>query len=133
MSNFVKITVPGNPEYIKICENAAIKVAAISGLDLDTVEEVGMAVFEACKNIACHGHDCWCSEYEMEIETTDKYFKINLVSVGEHSIEKCETICLDCPNEGNLGLAIINSVMDDVHMESDGKCNKKIVMVKNLC
>ena len=40
-------------------------------------------------------------------------------------------ICLDCPKEGDLGIAIIKSVMDDVQIEKDGVESKKIIMVKN--
>lgn len=134
MSNLLKMTVPGRPEFIQVCKSAAIAAANLSKFDIDTVDEIGMAVFEACKSITCHGHDCWCTSYEMNIEFLEDKFKIILVSTGEHSIEKCvQHICLDCPREGDLGIAIIKSIMDQVEIEKENDGTKKIIMVKNLC
>ena len=133
MLNLVKMTVPGRPEFIQVCKSAAIAAANLAKFDIDTVDEIGMAVFEACKSITCHGHDCWCSMYDMEIELADDHFTIKLISTGEHNVEKCGHICLDCPREGDLGISIIKSIMDEVEIDKDGDGTKKIIMVKKIC
>lgn len=133
MSNLVKLTVPGNPEFIQVCRSAAIAAANVSGFDVDTIDEIGMAVYEACKCITCHGHDCWCTTYDIDIMLSEKEFKVVLVCSGEHNIEKVGHICMDCPREGDLGIAIIKSIMDNVEIEKDDSGTKKIIMVKNLC
>lgn len=129
-TNLVKIKVPGEPEFIKVCRSAALATASLAGFDVDTVDEIGIAVFEACKAVTCHGYDCWCSEYEMEIKKEDDSLTIEIISSGKHTVEKNCEICLDCPNEGDLGLSIIYSIMDSVKIENAEDGGKRITLVK---
>lgn len=129
-TDLVKIKVPGKPEFIKVCRSAALATASLVGFDVDTVDEIGMAVFEACKVVTCHGYDCWCSEYEMDIRTEDDGLTIEILSSGSHTVEKDCEICLDCPSEGDLGISIINSIMDSVSIENTDDGGKKIILVK---
>ena len=138
MSSMVKITVPGKPEFLNLCNEAAVTVSAELGFDVDTVEEIGMAVFEACKFLTCHESDCWCSSYNVEF-SYEEYsgLIVNITTNGEYSIEKSRHICMDCPNEGDLGVQIIKSIMDNVEIDreyDDGSGRgKRITLVKNLC
>ena len=131
MSNVINMTVPGNPDYIKVCRNTAMAAASVMKLDVDAVDEIGMAVYEACKAITCHGHDCWAKTYTINIEMLDENLTITVQATGQHDVEKCKKICLDCPKEGDLGIAIIKSIMDKVEIEKEGNNSKKITMVKN--
>jgi serine/threonine-protein kinase RsbW len=131
MSNVINMTVSGDPKFIKVCERAAVEAVKVIGVDVETADEIGMAVFEACKAITCHGHDCWCRTYTLNIDRINEGLEIIVQSDGVYNVEKCARICLDCPKEGDLGIAIIKTVMDDVQIEKDGLESKKIIMVKN--
>ena len=122
-TDLVKIKVLGKPEFIKVCRSAALATASLVGFDVDTVDEIGMAVFEACKVVTCR-------EYEMDIRTEDDGLTIEILSSGSHTVEKNCEICLDCPNEGDLGISIINSIMDSVSIENTDDGGKKITLVK---
>lgn len=129
-TNLVKMKVPGKPEFIKVCRSASIAAASLAGFDVDTVDEVGIAVFEACKAVTCHGYEYWCDEYEMDITISDDEFKVEIISSGEHNVKKQCEICLDCPNEGELGISVIKSLMDRVDIETEEDGGKKITLVK---
>lgn len=129
-TNLVTMKVPGKPEFIKVCRSAAIATASLVGFDVDTVDEIGMAVFEGCKAITCHGYDCWVAEYEMDIQISDNEFKVEIKSTGEHNVEKQSHICLDCPREGDLGISIIKNIMDSIEIENKEDGSKKITLVK---
>lgn len=137
MNNVMKMTVPGKPEFLNLCSDAAVTFAAVSGMDVDAVEDFAMAVYEACKILTCHESDCWCSRYDLQFEAEDGRIVVTVTTCGEYNIEKCRRICYDCPNEGNLGLQIMRSIMDEVEIDRDyddgSGSGKKIIMVKNIC
>ena len=66
----------------------------------------------------------------MDIRTEDDGLTIEILSSGSHTVEKDCEICLDCPSEGDLGISIINSIMDSVSIENTDDGGKKITLVK---
>ena len=132
MSDLLKFTVPGNPEYIKIVKMAVGSAAAGCGFSLDDIEDIGIAVSEACKLTTCHGFDGWSNSYDIELTINDDNFTI-LVKDDQcrHEIVKGARPCMDCPNEGNLSMHVIKTLMDEVEIvREEGKKNS-IRMVKN--
>ena len=57
----LKIVIPGKPEYVTMIRLATSSLAAKAGFDLDDVEDIKMAVAEACKNVSCHSSEGWSS------------------------------------------------------------------------
>lgn len=135
MKSIMKMTVPGRPEFLNLCNESAIKVAAILGFNIDIIDEIGMAVFEACKFLTCHESDCWCKAYDVEFFYEESKMIVEITTNGKYSIVKSCKICMDCPNEGELGVQIIRSIMDEVYIdrEYDDGSGKKITLVKNIC
>lgn len=132
MSNSISLTVKGSPEYMQVCNSVAIASANIAGLDVDCVDEIGMSVFEGCKIISCHDSDCWCSEYKIDINICENKFQVIITATGDYELEKCKKICTHCPKEGDLSLAIINSVMDEVEFTRNENNKKQLIMSKNI-
>ena len=133
MSDLLKFTVPGNPEYIKIVKMAVESAAVNCGFTLDDIEDIGIAVSEACKLTTCHGFDGWSNSYDIELTLGDDDLVIYIKDDDQcrHEIIKGSRPCMDCPNEGNLGMPIIKSLMDEVEIvREEGKRNS-IRMVKN--
>ena len=63
MSDLLKFTVPGHPEYVKIAKMSVESAAAVAGFTVDDIEDMGIAVADACKLITCHGFDGWSATY----------------------------------------------------------------------
>lgn len=132
MTNIISVSVKGTPDYITVCNSVAVSAAGVAGLDIEATDDVGMAVIEGCKIISCHDSDCWCNEYVMEIKITEKEFCISISATGEYELEKCRRICEQCPQEGDLGMAVMNTVMDRVLLELDENNKKRLVMAKTI-
>ena len=137
MTSIMKMTVPGKPEFLNLCSESAITVSAVLGINVDIIDEIGMAVFEACKFLTCHESDCWCKAYNVEFLYENNKMIVEITTDGKYSITKSRRICMDCPNEGELGVQIIKSIMDEVIIDrqyDDGSgSGKKITLVKNIC
>lgn len=132
MSDLLKFSVPGNPEYVKIAKTAAQSAAAACDYSVEAVDDIGIAVGEACKLITCHGFDGWSNSYD--IECTIEEEKITIEVKDEHclhQIKKDRRPCMDCPNDGDLGMMVIKSLMDDVEIVKEEGKKKSIKMVKH--
>lgn len=134
MTKLLEMKLPGNPDFIRISKNAVMTAASLAECNIDLIDEIGMAVYEACKNISCHGYDGWCKTYDVEVNIEEENFSVTVSSEGEqHTLEKRFKPCLDCPREGDIGIALIYSLMDKVEIDKDGKGGKAIKMVKKIC
>ncbi len=132
MMNSISLRVSGHPDYIQVCSSTTIAAANIAGFDIDTVDEMGMAVVEGCKMISCHDSCSWCSEYIINMDIDENTFTIVIQAIGDHCLEKTKKICTMCPKEGDLGLAIINSVMDKAEFSTNEEGKRKLTMIKSI-
>lgn len=134
MSDLLKFTVPGNPEYVKIVKMAVESAAAVADFTVEAVDDMGIAVAEACKLITCHGFDGWSNSYDIECEIKEDCMVIEVKDdLCKHELVKDLTRrpCMDCPHEGDLGMHIVRSLMDDVEIIKEEGKKKSIRMVKN--
>lgn len=132
MSDLLKFSVPGNPEYAQVVKTAAQSAAGLADYTVEAVEDIGIAVGEACKLITCHGFDGWSNSYDIECIIEENQMQITISDeCCKHEIKKDKRPCIDCPNEGNLGMLVIKSLMDEVEIiKGEGK-EKSIRMVKH--
>lgn len=133
MEDSIKFTVPGKPEYIKVVRMGIAALACNAGFDVEAVDDIKLAVDEACKAITCHGFDGWTSMYEVVCELQEEKIQITLTDTGKgRIIEKEYRPCKNCPQDGDLAMILIKTLMDSVSIEDteDGG-QKSIVMVKN--
>lgn len=133
MEDLLKFSIPGKPEYVKIAKLAVGSAASMANFNVEAIEDIEIAVGEACKNISCHGFDRFSNSYDVECRIEEEKITITISdNCCEHGIEKCKKPCLDCPNEGNLGIYIIKSLMNEVEIVKAEDRNS-IKMVKNKC
>lgn len=131
MSDKLKFSIPGRPQYLQTVRMAIVAIASQAQFNVEQVGDIQLAVEEACKFVACHGQDGFSETYEIDVELFDDRMEI-LVSdfCSCNKIDKDhQHFCMQCPEEGNLGIFVIDSLMDSHEIEAqDG--NKKIKMVK---
>lgn len=131
MERVLTMSVPGGPEYIPVVKNAVQTLASIRKCDMETLDDIGMAVFEACKVIVCHECDGWCESYDLEVNCDGKIFEIKLIaSEAAYGKRKTFQMCENCPKDGDLGIAVINTLMEECEIDHEGKGRKSIVMRK---
>lgn len=134
MSEILKLTITGNPEYIKIAKMTVGQAAATCGLDIEKTEDLQMAAGEACRLISCHGHPCWSDNYNVVVEADDEVITVTVEDEkGDHTLKKdADYQCLDCPHEGDMGISLMKCVMDDVEISRASSGCKSIKLTKKL-
>lgn len=127
----LKIVIPGKPEYVTMIRLATSSLAAKAGFDLDDVEDIKMAVAEACKNVSCHGSEGFSDMYEIEYTIDDGVFEVTVIDACDrHTLEKLQKPCRQCPQEGDIGAIMMRSLMTCVEVGTDNHGHKFISMVK---
>ena len=129
----LKFTIPGKPEYLTMVRLAIGSVANTAGFDMDDVDDIKNAVEEACKNVSCHGSDGFSDQYEVVCNVEKGRIELTIKDdCDEHTIEKLSKPCQNCPSEGNLGIYVIQSLMNEVEFSREKDGRKCINMVKAL-
>lgn len=128
-----EITIPGKPQYITMVRLFTASIASVAGFDVECVDDIKNSISEACKLISCHGQQGYSDKYTICCEMENHFLEVTVIDdCDRHSLEKRETLCKSCPNDGNLGIVVIKSLMNDVDygMGEDGR--KFVKMVKKL-
>lgn len=135
MTDILKFSVPGKPEYVGTVRLAISSLANCAGFDIEAVEDIKVAVSEACTNVVCHGETDCGGTYEVACELGDGRIIISVVDhAGGYDMTKYKrpAINCDCPKEGGLGIFIIKALMDEVDIFSELGMGTSIKMVKYL-
>jgi serine/threonine-protein kinase RsbW len=131
MSDVLKFSVPGKAEYVSTVRLAVSSLANRAGFDIEAIEDIKVAVSEACSNIICHseiGEDriyhiiCELSEDKLEICVEDD-------GVG-FDIAQYEAPDLDNLQSGGLGVFLMKALMDDVQVCAEVGVGTSIRMTK---
>lgn len=131
MADKLTFIIPGKPEYITMVRLAVGSAADNAGFNIEQIEDIKNAVGEACKNICCHGSEGWAEEFQVECFIDDKKMEIYVKDNStEHNVKKLYKACMDCPNEGDLALFVITSLMDKLEIIKGENCKNTIKMVK---
>ena len=131
MADKLQFVIPGKPQYITIVRLAVGSAANTAGFDVEEIEDIKTAVGEACKNISCHGSEGFAEQYQVDCEIEDGKMQIYVTDIsGSHKLKKLQKPCLDCPNEGDLGLYVIKSLMTSIEIIDGPNCKKAIKMTK---
>ena len=128
----LKIEIPGKPAYLSAVRLAISSIATTAGFDIDETEDIKTAVTEACKNISCHGIDGFSDKYEVDLEVDKGRLEITVKDDCDmHDFETLCEPCKRCPQDCDLGVMVIRSLMSDVEiMKNDNNGRKSIRMVK---
>ena len=124
MADKVKFTIPGKPEYLTMVRLAIGSIADTSGFNVEEIEDIKTAVGQACKNISCHGKEGVTTEYTLECVSDENLLEIYVTDTGSTDASK------DCPNEGDIGVFLIKTLMNEVELLDNSSGKKTIKMVK---
>lgn len=134
MSETLKLTLPGDPDYIKVVKMAVGEAARKKKLNIEEIHDLQTAVGESCRLVTCHQFQKWSNSYDITCTVDEDRITVMIQDViGVHGLDKIdEKKCLGCPNEGDLVINIIEFMMDEVKIEKADKGCKSIKLVKNL-
>lgn len=130
MTDLLKLSVPGKPEYVSTVRMTVSALANSAGFDIEAIEDIKVAVSEACTNVVRHGVKA-LNGYEVSCEMKEDRLVISIVDeAGGYDVSGYQTPEPDHPKEGGLGIFIIQALMDEVDIVSELGLGTKIRMVK---
>lgn len=127
------LILPNKPQYVSVARLAVSGVASRMGFDVDTVEDIKLALAEACTNAIEHGCCEGCGEYKIEFSIGRECLTISIADEGCGM--KKQKIYQPNPKdlrEGGLGIFIINTLMDQVEIDTVPETGFTITMKKYL-
>ena len=129
MNDVVNLSLPSKPEYVSVARLTASFVANKMGFDIEAIEDIKLAVGEACNNSVLHSGSF--DTYNLEFIQNEDTLVIEIKDFGNgFKVENYTEPKLDDPQENGLGLFIIKSLMDSVSIESVEGNGTKIIMSK---
>lgn len=133
MTDILKFSVPGKPEYVGTIRLAVSSLANCVGFDIEAVEDIKVAVSEACTNVVCHGKFNRDECYEVACEIGEERIIISIIDrAGGYDMSQYQRPVMDDLKEGGLGIFIIKALMDEVDIFSELGMGTSIKMVKYL-
>lgn len=135
MADILKFSVPGKPEYVGTVRLAISSLANFAGFDIEAVEDIKVAVSEACTNVVRHGSNESEETYEVACEVGADRIIISVIDqAGGYDTSNYHQPALDysSPKEGGLGIFIIKALMDEVDIFSELGTGTSIKMVKYI-
>ena len=135
MADRLKMIVPGKPEYVGTVRIAAAHMASQAGFNIEAIDDIKVAISEACTNIVIHSHKNNDSafEYDVALELDETKLTITVQDAGAGFELKgyIEPIPGDICESG-LGIFIIRALMDEVDIASEPGRGTYIKMTKYL-
>ena len=128
----IKLTLPTKPEYVSLARLTIASVANNMGFSIGDVEDLKVAVSEACTNALNHSKNP-DTTYDLTyvVENQKLVFTVTDRGVGFEP-ENVATPDLNGKQLGGFGLFIIKSLMDRVEIISEQGLGTTITMIKNL-
>ena len=126
----IKMEITANPEYVSIIRLTTSGIANKIGFCIDDIEDLKVAISEACTNAIKHSlEDRFTIIYTM----IENGLTIEIIDNGKGYVSKeVSEPDLDNLKESGMGLFIIESLMDKVNVESTEGKGTSIKMTKYL-
>jgi len=133
MTDRLKMSIPGKPEYVGTIRIAIAHAVSRLGYDIEAIDDIKVAVSEACTNIICHAHEDPNFTYDVELEIEES--KITVLISDSGSGFGMDDYVEPIPGESRgsgLGIFIIRALMDEVEIQSELGAGTDIRMTKYL-
>ncbi|HSH24810.1 MAG TPA: anti-sigma B factor RsbW [Massilibacterium sp.] len=135
----IEMKIPAKVEYVGVVRLTASGIAHRMGYTYEAIEDIKIAVSEACTNAVHHAYD-ESEEGEvmvtygmypdrLEVMVSDNGKKFNLDKIKEKR-GPVNDIPLEEMTEGGLGLFLIETLMDEVKISGESGVN--VIMTKFL-
>jgi serine/threonine-protein kinase RsbW len=127
----VAICLPSEAETVALIRKAVTDTLTLFGVDADCVDEIRLALSEACTNVVEHASDD--DEYEVRIQVDDEQCAISVENAGDgFDAEALTGVMPDEHSARGRGVAIMHAVMDGVEFTSEPMTGTIVHLVKSL-
>ena len=106
----IKMEIASNPQYVSVIRLTTSGIANKIGYCLEDIEDIKVAVSEACTNAIKHSLD---NKFSVEYTIFENGLTITIIDSGKgYDVDSIDVPNLEEPKESGLGLFIIQSFMD---------------------
>ena len=134
MKDYVTITIPSNPKYLSVVRSMTLKVGQINGMKEEVLEDIKLAVDEACANVIKHAYKGNTSgKIVIKYKTTPENYQVVITDNGiraQNALLKGRD--LDDVRPGGLGIHFIKRVFDVFELDEKKKKGNRLIMIKHL-
>ncbi|MDD9271014.1 anti-sigma B factor RsbW [Paenibacillus sp. GCM10023248] len=141
MSPYIGLTIPAQAEYLDIVRLTLYGVASKAGFSFEDIEDMKVAVAEACNNAILHAYEhAQSGTVEIRFEQQDGCLQIAVKDQGAsfHYVQRdSEAVTLHHKSigeaaVGGLGIFLMQALMDDVQVRTNSGQGTEVVMKKQL-
>jgi serine/threonine-protein kinase RsbW len=115
----ISLSVPARPEYVIVCRLALEGLADAASLTPEVLSDLKLAVTEACANSIAHAYGTDAGLIRVDVALEPDRVLVEVVDEGvgmdEPQIATFEPDG-DGLQEGGMGLALIQALVDDLHV-----------------
>jgi serine/threonine-protein kinase RsbW len=129
----VELKIPAKAEWVAVARLAVAAVASRLRFSVDEIEDIKLAVAEACTNCIQHGAPADQIEIMSEVMSDEVR-----VSVRDHGVgQRLEPVgrgggFADGKRTEELGIFLIRQLMDDVSYHMDAREGTELIMIKRV-
>ena len=127
----IYLSIPDKPEYVSVVRLTASAIANRVGFNVEDIEDIKVAIAEACTCVLEHDMEVKNLEIEFCIFDNKLEIKVKNSSILSKNRKSFE-IKSDETKEKRLGLFIIKSLMDEVEFVIENETSKEIKMTKKI-
>ncbi|TWI54031.1 anti-sigma B factor RsbW [Halalkalibacter nanhaiisediminis] len=126
-ADHIQMTVPAKPEYVGVVRLTVSGVANRLGFTYDDIEDMKIAVAEACTNVVNHAYQgkgmmnvsFYLYDNRIEIIIADRGQSFDVKGLRERLGPLDASMPVGDLKEGGLGLFLINTLMDKVEINDE--------------
>lgn len=128
-SDYIEMIVPSKPEYLAVIRLAISGIANRMGYTYEEIEDIKIAITEACTNVVFHAYDddisgltkinCFVYNDRLEIMVIDQGKSFDKTLVQKKTRPFYSKVNIENMKEGGLGLFLIEALMDEVEIYGD--------------
>lgn len=127
----VELRIPSKAEWVAVARLAVAAVANRLNFSIEDIEDVKLAVAEACTN--CIQHASGSDQIEITCETEPDGLTVRVRDYGQGTHpEAIASRRISEPRVGGLGVFLIRSLMDSVEYDVHPERGTNLVMTKKV-
>lgn len=135
---WISVTIPAKAEYVDIVRLTLYGVANKAGFSYEEIEDMKVAVSEACNNVVLHAYDNKFGMIEIVFEIHRDSLCIRVKDSGnsfqyEQTINKVVPLhnkTLSEAHAGGLGLFMMHALMDNVEVRTE--LGTEVILTKRI-
>lgn len=129
-SSSIELRLPSRAEWVGVARLAIAGIASRLNFSYEEIEDLKLAVAEACNNLIQHAQED--DEIRIGAQIHPDRLVITVQDVGEGIAHGVAQRKLGEPKEGGLGVFLIRTLMDEVTYEVDPRTGTRLAMTKRL-